>query len=73
MRAKIDALIEFDFSCNNESIDKEYLRNNNAEYAQMLKDELESFIRDEIDDDKLTITNIETEIEYIEDIPKESK
>ena len=73
MRAKIDTLIEFDFSCNNGDVDKEYLRNDSTEYAQMLKDELESFIRDEINDDKLTITNIETEIEYIEDIPKENK
>lgn len=73
MRAKINTTIEFDFSCENKDIDERFLRNSSAEYAQMLKEELDSYLREEITDDDLKIVNIKTEIEYIEDLPKESK
>lgn len=73
MRAKINTTIEFDFSCENKDIDERFLRKSSAEYAQMLKEELDSYLREEITDDDLKIVNIKTEIEYIEDLPKESK
>lgn len=73
MKAKINVEIEFDFSCDNKDIDKRFLRNSSEEYAEMMKQEMESYLKEEITDDDLTITRIKTEIEYIEDIPKESK
>lgn len=73
MKAKINTTIEFDFSCDNKDIDERFLRNSSEEYAEMLKVEMESYLREEITDDDLVITSITTEIEYIEDLPKENK
>lgn len=73
MKGKINTTISFDFSCANEDIDEYYFRNSNEEWAEMIKEELEKYIKEEIVDDDLTILNIKTEIEYLEDIPKENK
>ena len=73
MKAKINTKIMFDFSCVNEDIDEHYLRNSAEEYVKMLKEEMENYLREEITDEDLTILKVETEIEYLEDIPKESK
>lgn len=73
MKAKINTTIMFDFSCANENIDEYYFQNSNEEWAEMLKKELEKYIREEIVDRDLTISNIKTEIEYLEDVPKENK
>lgn len=73
MKAEISTLIQFHYSCDNKDIDPFFIKKTKEEYVEMLKEELKKYLTKEIEDEELKIINIETDIEYIDDIPKENK
>ena len=71
MKGKLDAFISFDLDCPNNEIDEKWQYDTSEEWAEMLKEELKKFIEENLsDEDDLTITSINTEVSYLEDVPK---